>query len=241
MGPPPQPLPPAAAHAFVADLAAPVLDDEDRHHLARVLRLQAGQTVTVSDGTGGWRLCAWRVGGVLEPTGAVEVEAPTAPAVTVAFALTKGERPEWVVQRLTEVGVDRIVAFRGARSVVRWDDTKAAGQAQRWRRVARQAAMQSRRVRLPEVADVAGFAEVAAAMAGTGALAAPGGGPASLDRPGLLVGPEGGWDTAELGCGLPTVGLGPSVLRAETAAVAGAAILCGLRDGRVRPAPGPAG
>lgn len=235
MGPPPQPLPAAAAHVFVPDLAAPALHDEDRHHLDRVLRLQPGQVVTVSDGVGGWRLCSWRAEGVLEATGPVESQAAPDPIVTVAFALTKGDRPEWVVHKLTEVGVDRIVPFRGARSVVRWDVAKAAGQAQRWRRVARQAAMQSRRVRLPEVADVAGFAEVAAAMAATGALAALGGGPVSLEHPGLLVGPEGGWDEGELGWGLPTVGLGSSVLRAETAAVAGGVILCALRDRRLRP------
>ncbi|MGI8684321.1 MAG: RsmE family RNA methyltransferase [Acidimicrobiales bacterium] len=236
MGPPPRPLPYAAAHAFVADLAAPVLDDDDRHHLERVLRLQPGQAVTVSDGRGGWRRCTWRGGGRVDPAGPEEVEAPADPLVTVAFALTKGERPEWVVQKLTEVGVDRIIPFRAARSVVRWDEEKAAGQAGRWRRVARQAAMQSRRARLPEVAAVAAFAEVVAVATVTAALAAPEGGPPSLDRPTLLVGPEGGWDEGELACGLPVVGLGPTVLRAETAAMAAAVLLCGLRNATVHPA-----
>lgn len=219
----------------MADVGTPALGDEDRHHLERVLRLQPGQRVTVSDGAGRWRRCVWRAGGVLEVTGP-ETEAHRAePAVTVAFALTKGERPEWVVQKLTEVGVDRIVPFRAARSVVRWDEAKAAGQVARWRRVARQAAMQSRRVRLPEVADVVSFADVAAELAGTGAVATPSAGPICLERPALLVGPEGGWADEEVACGLPAVGLGPTVLRAETAAVAGAVLLCGLRDGTIRP------
>ncbi|MFP5377197.1 MAG: RNA methyltransferase PUA domain-containing protein, partial [Acidimicrobiia bacterium] len=89
-------LPRAAAHAFVDDVAAPDLDAGDRHHLARVLRLRDGQAVTVADGRGRWRLCAWRGEGRMEPVGEVVEEAPPDPPVTVAFALTKGERPEWV-------------------------------------------------------------------------------------------------------------------------------------------------
>lgn len=235
MGPTSPPLPDAAAHAFVADVAAPVLDDDDRHHLDRVLRLRVGQAVTVGDGAGRWRLCTWRGGGELEVAGVV-AEAPAAgPPVTIAFALTKGERPEWVVHKLTEVGVDRIVPFRAARSVVRWDGDKAAAQASRWRRVARQAAMQSRRAWLPEVAEVVDFAGVVAVVGGEGALTAPRGGPPSLGRPALLVGPEGGWSEAELSCGLPAVGLGVTILRAETAAVAAGVLLCGLRSGTIRP------
>ena len=232
------PLPEAAAHAFVADVAAPVLEDEDRHHLDRVLRLQPGQAVTVSDGGGRWRLCTWRAGGGLEPAGEASEEASPGPTVTVAFALTKGARPEWVVQKLTEVGVDRIVPFRAARSVVRWDEDKAAAQAARWRRVARQAAMQSRRARLAEVGEVVDFAGVVALAGSMGTLAVPGGTAPSLERPAVLVGPEGGWSDAELSCGLPAVGLGATVLRAETAAMAAGVLLCGLRSGTILPSEG---
>ena len=232
------PLPDAAAHAFVADLAAPALVDDDRHHFERVLRLEPGQSVTVSDGAGRWRLCTWRAGGTLEPAGEETEDAPAPPPVTVAFALTKGERPEWVVQKLTELGVDRIVPFRAARSVVRWDEHKAAAQTSRWRRVARQASMQSRRAHLPDVDGVSDFAEVVAMVGRQGALAAPGGKPPSLARPALLVGPEGGWSDAELSCGLPSVGLGPTILRAETAAIAAGTLLCGLRSGTIHPATG---
>ena len=227
--------PGAAAHAFVADLAQPELADGDRRHLERVLRLRPGQPVTVSDGDGGWRSCRWRAGGDLEPAGPVEHEPRPVPPVTVGFALTKGDRPEWVVQKLTEVGVDVIVAFRAIRTVVRWDEAKAADHVGRWRRVAREAAMQSRRVRLPQVAEVASFADLVRALGSAGSLAVPGGAAPSLDRPALLVGPEGGWDPAERAAGLPEVGLGPTVLRAETAAVAAGVLLCGLRSGTVLP------
>jgi 16S rRNA (uracil1498-N3)-methyltransferase len=138
------------------------------------------------------------------------------------------------VQKLTEAGVDRIVPFLAERSVVRWDRERAARQAERQRAVARAAAAQSRRVWLPEVEQLTTFESVATLP---GAVQAERTGPApTLDRPVILVGPEGGWSEAELGAGLRLVGLGPHVLRAETAAVAAGLLLAGLRSGLIRPA-----
>jgi len=194
-----------------------------------VLRLRAGEELTVSDGAGGRRRC--RFGPELEPVDEVERLPRPVPEVTVAFAVVKGERPEWAVQKLTEIGVDRIVPLLTARSVVRWPVGEAVGQVARLRRVAREAAVQSRRVWLPMVDPVTRF-EAVAAWPGA-ALAHPGGGAPSLDRPALLVGPEGGWDGAELDADLPRVALGPSVLRTETAAVVGGVLLCALRAGTV--------
>ena len=212
------------AHVFVADVDAPALRDDDRHHLSRVLRVRDGDALTVSDGRGRWRAC--RFGAELEPLGAVVADEQPSPALAVGFALVKGERPELVVQKLTELGIDRIVPFVAARSVVRWDDAKAARAHERLEAVAREAAMQSRRTWLPTVTPVATFADVAVAGA---ALCESGGAPPSLATPTLLVGPEGGWAPEELGAGLPTVALGPTVLRAETAAIAAATLLTALR------------
>ena len=220
----------AAAHVFVADLDAPVLDDADRHHLAHALRVRPGEEVTASDGNGGWRRCRF-VSGALEPDGPLVHEEALSPAVGVGFVVTKGSRPEWVVQKLTEVGVDRIVPLSSSRSVVRWEPDRAERNVERLRRVAREAAMQSRRTRLPDVTGVLPFAEVAVAGA---ALAEVGGEAPSLERPFVLVGPEGGWDRTELASALPLVGLGPNVLRAETAAVAAGVLLCALRSGLVQ-------
>jgi 16S rRNA (uracil1498-N3)-methyltransferase len=221
-------MPPAGrahAHVFVADVELPELAPDDRHHLERVLRLRPGDELTVGDGAGRWRRC--RFGPVVEADGEIEVEAPPAPAITLGFALTKGERPEWTVQKLTEVGVDRIVPFVSARSIVRWDEAKAARNAERLRRVAREAAMQSRRAFLPVIEDVA---ELAAVVTRPGAaLASPDGSAPDLARTCLLVGPEGGWTDEELALAPTRVALGPTVLRAETAAVAGAVLLAGLR------------
>jgi RsmE family RNA methyltransferase len=90
--------------------------------------------------------------------------------------------------------------------------------------------MQSRRTRVPQVNDLLSFAEAAGHGA---ALAERGGKAPSLEHPFVLVGPEGGWGDAELACGLPNVGLGPNVLRSETAAVAAGVLLCAMRAGLV--------
>ena len=232
---------PAKAHVFVDDLARPELSAPDRHHLERVLRLRPGDPVTAADGAGGWRLCRLEGAGGLEPQGEVGREPRPQPNVTVAFALTKGERPEWTVQKLTEVGVDRIVPFVAERSIVRWDAGRAATHSDRWRRIAREAACQSRRTWLPEVEDLCQFADVAARPGA--ALAELGGSAPSLAFPVLLIGPEGGWSDGEREAAqrLPRVELAAHVLRAETAAIVAGGLLCALRAGVVRPATGPDG
>ena len=223
-------------HAFVADLAAPLLDEADHHHLARVLRLRDGDAMTLGDGRGAWRPGRFRLDPGMGPEadGEVVEVAPSERPVTVAFSLIKGGRPELVVQKLTELGVDQILPLAAERSVVRWDDAKAVANLERFRRVAREAAMQSRRVYLPEVlavgepADVADGPAVAVAEPGGEPLGAPGAGPVDV----VLVGPEGGWTDDEL-AGRRTVGLGSTVLRAETAAIAAGTLLVALRDGRL--------
>ncbi|HZD65607.1 MAG TPA: RsmE family RNA methyltransferase [Acidimicrobiales bacterium] len=227
----------SAAHVFVTDLDAPVPDGEDGRHLSRVLRLRPGEPVTASDGAGRWRRCRWRGAGRVDlvTDGPVVVQPRPAPAVTVGFSLVKGDRPERVVRQLTELGVDRVVPLATARSVVRWEGERGRQHLARLRRVSREAAMQARLAWLPEVTDVGGVDQVAreSAPAAGAALARPGGPPPDLGRPTVLVGPEGGWDDRELACGLPVVGLGPTVLRTETAAVVVGALLCALRAGTV--------
>jgi 16S rRNA (uracil1498-N3)-methyltransferase len=227
-GPSPSPRS-AAAHVFVEDLAEPRLDPADDHHLRRVRRLRDGDTVTVGDGRGRWRPAIFAV--TLEPSGPIVVDPPPAPPITIAFAPAKGERPEWVVQKLTELGIDRIVPLVTERGVVRWDEARAPRQVERWGRIAREAAAQSRRTWLPEVTPPVPFAE-AVRWAGA-ALAEAGGARPTLARAVVLTASEGGWAPEERGTasalGVPLVGLGAHVLRAETAAVAAGVLLAAER------------
>ena len=216
-----------APHVLVTDLERPELRDEERHHLVTVRRLRDGALVSVTDGDGAWRWCA--LGDGLSPLSPIRHDPAPAPRLTVAFALVKGQRPELVVQKLSELGIDVIVPFVAARSVVRWQSEKGDRNHDRLATVAREAAQQSRRTWFPTVAPLATFAEVAALE---GAVVA------DMDGPGLdathrtvLIGPEGGWSDEERV--LPSVGLGSTVLRAETAAIAAAVLLTARRDGRV--------
>ena len=231
---------PASAHLFVDPAAGEGLGDvlevggEDGHHLARVLRLRAGETVTVADGSGTWR--PYRVGAVgpvvrLEAAAGPEREPVAAPRLAVAFALTKGEKPELVVQKLTELGADRILPVVAERSVARPDAARVASAGERWRRIAREAARQCRRATLPVVvelaplADLAGHPGLVVAERGgepVGALGSPPGGEVLV-----VIGPEGGLTGPEVDALQPwaRLDLGRNILRAETAAIAAAAVL----------------
>ncbi|MGH8921771.1 MAG: RsmE family RNA methyltransferase [Actinomycetes bacterium] len=224
----------ASTQVFVEDLDAPALGEADRHHLTRVLRLRSGESVVAADGRGGWRLCRY-ADGALAPHGEIHHEDRPEPALTVAFAPTKGDRPEWTVQKLAELGIDTISPLHSARSVVRWEGDRGTRQVARLQEVAVQAARQSRRLWRPVVTPVTTFADLVAARPGDLVLSVAGGAPPSLGRPVVLVGPEGGWGPDELRAGLPIMGLGSGVLRAETASVTAAAVLTALRAGLVRP------
>jgi 16S rRNA (uracil1498-N3)-methyltransferase len=180
--------------------------------------------VTVTDGRGRWRSCR-AVAGTLEPDGVVEIEEPPTEPVTIGFAIPKMDRPEWIVQKLTELGVDRIVMLDTERSVVRWDAPRAAKHLAKLERVAAEAVQQSRRVFVPEISG-----PVPASSFLPGAVAAePSGRRLTTGDRVVAVGPEGGWTDRELAVAAGHVGLGATILRVETAALAAAARVCGDR------------
>lgn len=217
-----------APHALVEDVDRPVLDEAARHHLRRVRRLRDGDPISVTDGRGRWRWCSFAE--AVEPIGPVVSDPEPRPRLTVAFALVKGTKPELVVQKLVELGVDEIVPFVAERSVVRWDDARRDRNVERLAVVAREAAQQSRRTWFPTIAAVATFADLATRP---GAVRCDsGGGTLTSQHTTVLVGPEGGWSDGERTT--PTVDLGATVLRAETAAIAVGTLMVALRDGRVR-------
>ena len=209
---------------FVDDLEEPALTEVDEAHFRRVLRMKADDLLNVSDGKGSWRPAKLAADGLaLEPVGEVCRVDPPAASITVAFAPTKGDRPEWTVQKLTELGVSRIVPVRTERSVVTWPPKRADRQRERWRKIGREAAMQSRRTRLPEIdamVDLVNLVEMASPVF----LCAPGGDRLEPQDATFVVGPEGGFAPSELSR-VKTVDLGvDTILRTETAAVVAATL-----------------
>lgn len=238
----------ARALVFVDELADPPgsvwVDGADGHHLARVRRLGVDEQVVTADGSGRWapgRIVEVADGAVRVATaGAVEVEPERRPRLTIAFAPAKRDHGTEVVHQLVELGVDRIVPLRTERGVVRWDGARGEKQLERLRRVAREAAMQSLRARIPEVTAPVSPSELVEG-AKTGpiglVLADPRG--TGVSRAVLpdtaewivLVGPEGGFAPAELAVldGCTRVAVGPHVLRAVTAPAAVAAWVASVR------------
>lgn len=194
-----------------------------------MLRLRPGESVGATDGRGGYVPCVW-AGGRLEAVGPAVVGSARTPRLTVGFVPVKGDRPEWVVQKLTELGVDRIVVLSSARSVVRWSGPRLVSNLERLSRIARSALMQSRGLWLPELSGIVPVGSLAGPC-----LAQMGGRPVGPGVHSILVGPEGGWDPSELSLASSLVGLGDTVLRAETAAVAAGVVMTALRAGLVSP------
>lgn len=227
-----------AAHFFCDDVAGDTIriTGDDAHHAARALRIRSGEEITISDGTGHVvRANVTAVSAVaLEAavTARTSVEQPS-PRVLVFPAMPKAGKLDAVVQKLTELGVDEIRPWFSKRSVVRWDEGKTADRTTRLRAIAREAAMQSRRAWLPEVAEPGPLdmlpetTFVLDESATAGLMAAlPSVAPASI---GVVIGPEGGLAPDEVGlltgAGVHAVSLGSPILRTETAAVVGPALV----------------
>ncbi len=215
----------AAAHVFVdpavldTDIAHEV-DDDTAHHLRRVLRLRPGATLTETDGAGRWRVVRYVEGALLDPDGPVEIDDRGEP-FTIATAIPKGDRIDVLVQKVAELGADRVVLLHTDHSVVRWPPDRAARQVARLSRIADEACRQSRRTWRTEVVGPLDASDVL----GDAVVAEPGGRPLEPTDRLVAIGPEGGWTDREIASAAGTVDLGGSILRTETAAIA-ATTLC---------------
>lgn len=214
----------ASAHVIVDQVDAPALGHDAAHHLFRVLRLREGEVVTVTDGAGRWRRCRVADGGVI-PDGDVCTtgRADGGHEVTIACAIPKRDRPEWIVQKLTELGVARIVLLHTDRSVVRWQSDRADRHLAKLRKVTIEALQQSRGLVLP---DIVGPVDATTVLP-EAVIAEPGGRPLTGHDRTIAIGPEGGWSDGELASAADRVTLGDRVLRVETAALAAAARVIG--------------
>ena len=214
-----------------------VLQGEQANYLGRALRSRVGDTVTVFNGDGGeWPACiehisknsvTLRLGVVVEST----TESPL--KIHLVQGISRGERMDFVVQKATELGVNRITPVLTHHGMVKLDQKRADKRRQHWQHVAESACEQSGRTQPPRIdeplalnswfgdRDPAGKMEVVLQAAATSSLASLSAPTAGLC---LLVGPEGGfsereYEDAEI-AGFQAASVGPRILRTETAALA---------------------
>lgn len=253
----------------LADEGAPSfplrLSPDDAKH-ARVLRLAPGEHIAVVDAAQDYFECEITAFDDAVPVVRIaqRLDDEERPLVMLVQGLAKGDKMETVIRHATEVGVAAFVPLACARSIVKLDAKKAAAKTERWRAIAKSAAMQSGQARVPEVAEPVSVREAAAMLGQATAVLvcweeAPETAslreavhdallatctPAADARIAVVVGPEGGLAEEEvqllLGCNgrARLVTLGPSILRTETAGiVAPALVLYELGGMGNRPSP----
>jgi 16S rRNA (uracil1498-N3)-methyltransferase len=216
--------------------AQQVIRGSAANHISRVLRLRAGDALTLFDGRGGEfdaRIDEFRKDAVLVTVSehrAVERESPL--AITLAQGVSRGERMDWVIQKATELGVRRMAPILSERTVVRMDAKQTENKVRHWQAIAVAACEQCGRNRVPAIAAPVGLSAFLAQHTTDGIrlLLSPLGKLRVRDLQAndsgvtVLIGPEGGFAEGEqqaaLAAGFTALSLGPRVLRTETAAVA---------------------
>ena len=226
----------------LADGAAVTLGDEAYHHLVVVLRRIRGDALVLFNGRGG------EYPAVIETVGKrkltvrigqfrnVDRESPL--SITLAQAVSKGERMDYTIQKAVELGVTAIQPLVTERVVVRLDAERWARKQEHWQGIAIAAAEQSGRTRIPRVAPVMDLndwlptapADAFRLILSLSLGATPAVVRRSADQPiVLLVGPEGGWAEIERKladlAGFAGLALGPRVLRTETAGIVALSVL----------------
>ncbi len=211
-------------------------DAEQLHHMRDVLRLKAGEQVAVCDNTGKVFVCT--ISKLDKQTASLKIESrlpapPPRARLTIACAVPKQSGMDEIVDKLTQTGVDEIIPLKTGRTIVRMNEG-AETRLERWRKISRRAAEQSRRRRLPLIAPVMDLAEVLKKSGEYGLKLIPTleGERKSLKEitAGLtagtaiaLIGPEGDFTPEEVAqaqkAGFTAISLGETVLRVETAAV----------------------
>ncbi|MBC9785038.1 16S rRNA (uracil(1498)-N(3))-methyltransferase [Heliobacterium chlorum] len=248
-------------HRFIFDPAQKFgdqawLDGEESNHLTRVLRLKTGDEAILFDGQGNEYTA--RVAEItkdkvlmtgLQSTGETR-ESPL--QVCLVQAVAKGEKMDWIVQKATELGVNRILPVLTERTIVKLDRGKAIERRDRWQKIAREATKQCRRTIIPEVIVPISWRELLTQWDRSQPLLIPWEQLRGIDlktalrrlKPsasqgtgflGLVIGPEGGLTEEEVKAaeeiGALPVSLGPRILRTETAGLAAlAAIMYELGD-----------
>ena len=234
------------------ELDSPALSREAARHL-KVLRPESGEKIELFDGKGSWRTYRFLArGGFAAVSPKMSVAAPET-GLTLFACITKGSRWDWTVEKATELGVTRIVPVISDRTIVRIPASERAAKRERWLRIAEDAARQSDAKWLPEISEAVDFSDSLALVKETtcfiGALTNPPSPPlvraigGEVEKRGeggqknlsVFIGPEGDFTPEELAAlmkiATPT-SFGPTVLRAETAAVFALSVLAAAGHGR---------
>lgn len=219
-------VPPSAIHGQFVRFSA-----EQSHQIRSVLRLRSGDEVEALDGEGGRYRAITQFSGkndvFAQITQTLPAGAEPAGDLILCQAIARGERFDWVLQKGVELGVTHFQPIITRRTVRR---SPGDGQRQRWERIVREAAEQSLRGRLPYLLPEISFQQALDQRRGLTLMPATSAGKPIRQALGaaawpmtLFIGPEGGFDPGEIEAaaraGVELVGLGPRVLRTETAAV----------------------
>jgi 16S rRNA (uracil1498-N3)-methyltransferase len=213
---------------------------DDARHLTRVLRVEVGQRYEISDNRGVYLAeieAARKEQVIFRTLEKLPVVEPPVQMILCA-AIVKFDHFEWMIEKATELGVARIVPMISVRTE-RGLDKAAPKRLERWRRIGLEASQQSRRAHLPDIHEperwgdaLATAAEHRYALDEDNRRPLPSAFPAqrhAADSVAILIGPEGGWTEEErsefIAAGWAPVSLGPSILRAETAALAALAVV----------------
>ena len=232
---------------------SPVLPADAARHL-KVLRPKDGEEIELFDGRGKWRVyrfCASLTSGKdsaspLCATSQTSQTSQTSHTLTLFACITKGSRWDWTVEKATELGVTRIVPVISERTIVRIPKPERAAKRERWMRIAEDAARQSDAKWLPEIREAVDFKDALPLVKETtcfiGALTTPPSPPLvraieqsnnrTIEHFSVFIGPEGDFTPEELASlmeiATPT-SFGPTVLRAETAAIYAVSVLAATR------------
>ncbi|MGZ4828737.1 MAG: RsmE family RNA methyltransferase [Candidatus Angelobacter sp.] len=209
------------------------------NHLFRVLRVKVGQEFDVA--ANGVLRSAKVISATHEQVEfelGAEVESSALPQITVYLSIFKFDRLEWALEKLTELGVSRVVPMIAQRTEEHLAKA-AAKRVERWRKIAREASQQARRIAPPEIAEPAALKKAISEAQGSRIVLSESEERVSLKQAlsdctpplALAFGPEGGWTEVEVemfkAAGWKSASLGHTILRAETAAIAALAVaLC---------------
>ncbi len=221
-----------------------IIEGEDVKHISKVLRCKIGEELEVCDNDNNEYICEItdidKSTVTLDILEKIDIKRESDLKVKLYQGLPKGPKMEMILQKLTEVGVDEIILVQTKRSVTKVDDKKEDKKIDRWQRIIYEAAKQSKRGKIPKLRGVLSFKEALEEMKNNDFNIIPyenertksikkalkG---VNINNIGIFVGPEGGFDDAEIqlveSIGGQSVSLGPRILRTETASIVASSIV----------------